>query len=567
MFRKTSKYPNYRSQASIPAPRGWSKEESRDNPGVLIFTPGDLKAGEEFNYAVYPLQMMNGEPVEVWLEKAVKADPIITNKHTKVDIQPKNGNIATAIVTRKSSGVPIIYLYFGVSFDKESGKMLRMRTNKIELSERYKAETKSIMDAALKSAKQEIVASGRGMSIEKTIPVPPNMKPGGKLVEGMYEGSQVRHPYKGESGSIETVCKYRVYLYESGETRMFSFKDALKESSREEKRKFKYDYRNGKLDIEYGSIDNMSNDSSNPEEDYCVYGYDAAGKPFIYASSDRVYAEAITILRYIGPPDRVSPAGEEAAKSAAEEEAKRYKFVVPPGKGVQPEQIAHVLYHIETKTGFEVSSSTEVYLLLKDGTLHDGLPVPPDELDVALSRRKEPEKWGKWRREGKQFLAAWPDRPNHYETLKEVDVALPAKRNETLSGKWGTGSSSGMMITGSSYRLWGVTFKPDGRFEKYERGGSSNGTMAQTLNDVHVYTSYDDEGSTVSASTPGVFVGNNKTKKKGSDRMGTYVFNSYSLTLRFDNGKEKRIPFFFQDAKKESLYFEGSTLSLDKDKK
>jgi hypothetical protein len=557
---------NRNFQASIPAPRGWSKEESQ---GVIIFTPGDLKAGEEYSYAVYPLQMLNGDPVEVWLEKAIKADPLVTNKHTKVDVLPKNGNVAAATVARKSNGVQIAYLYFGFSYDKESGKMFRVRMSNVDLNTRYKNETGQIMDTALKATKTEIIAAGRGMSIEKAIPVPPKMKPGGKLIEGMYEGSQVRHPYKGESGSIELVSKYRIYLYESGELRLFIFKDQLSETSKQEERKFKYDYRNGKLDIEYGSLHDMSNDSSNPEEDYCVYGYDAAGKPFIYASSDRVFAENITILRYIGPPDRVSPSGEEAAKKAAEEEAKRYKFVVPPGKGIQPEQIAHVLYHIESKNDpmSEVSSKTEVYLLLKDGTLHDGFPVPPDEMDVSLSRRKEPEKWGKWRRQGKNFLASWPDRPNHYEPLKDVDIALPARRNETLNGKWGTGSTSGSFVFGSSYRLWGVTFKPDGRFEKYERGGSSNGTMAQTMNDVHIYTSYDDEGSNVSANTPGVFVGNTKTKKKGSDRMGTYVFNGYSLILRFENGKVKRIPFFFQDAKKESLYFEGDTLSLDKDKK
>jgi hypothetical protein len=135
---------NRNSQASIPAPKGWTKEESLGNPGIIIFTPGDLKEGEEFNYTVYPVQ--------VWLEKVVKADPLVANKHTKVNTKRLNKNAAVAVVMRKSNGASIIYLYFANTFDQESGLLRRARANNPEIVTRYEKETGNINEAAMKNA-------------------------------------------------------------------------------------------------------------------------------------------------------------------------------------------------------------------------------------------------------------------------------------------------------------------------------------------------------------------------------------------------------------------------------
>jgi hypothetical protein len=553
MFRKSNRTHCF-FQAGIPAPRGWSKEESRDNPGIVIFTPSDLKAGEEYAIAIYPLQNMNKAEVEVWLEKAVKADPLVANKHTKVDMKPKNSNIAVATVARKSGGVLIAYLYFGMSLDQESGMLVRVRSNNLKINERYSAEETSLTAAAMDIAKKEIIAAGRGMNIEKELPTPPGMTPGGKMLYGIYEGHVVSRDYS--TKEVKDMGMYEIHLYE-GELR------AIGKS--EDTYKYYYDPRTGKFNASYGALRDLANDNDDPREQYCVYGYDAAGKPYLYASKDWGFSRRIATLRYIGPNKRPSEKEEKVAKEAAEAEARRYKFVVPAGKGIQPEQVAHVLYHLNFQTANGFSTSVEIYLLLKDGTIRDDIPVPIDEMDMSLSRRKEPEKWGKWRRQGEKFLVAWPDRPNHYEPLEGVSVAVPAKRNEKLQGTWKATASFGDMTTGVSIHNWAVTFTPDGRFEKSRSGSSGNGTMAQTLNGVYIGTNYDDEGSSVSVSTPNVAGGSSsKSTKKGSDRRGTYSFNGYLVVLRYDNGREERIPFFFQSSGRESIYFEGSSMLKDK---
>ncbi len=203
----------------------------------------------------------------------------------------------------------------------------------------------------------------------------------------------------------------------------------------------------------------------------------------------------------------------------------------------------------------------ETYLLLKDGTLKDGLPVAPDEMDASLSRRREPVKWGRWRKQRTQVLAAWPDRPNHYEALVGT-MAIAGKPGERLSGRYAAGSTTGSSLMGGSYRIWGVTFTPDGRFKKDNRGGSSSGTFGQTMNDFSVDTAYNDEGSVTSFSTPST-VGYARRKTKGSNRAGTYTISGYTLVLHYDNGRVARLPFFFASEKRKQLFFDGDMLSLD----
>jgi hypothetical protein len=142
---------------------------------------------------------------------------------------------------------------------------------------------------------------------------------------------------------------------------------------------------------------------------------------------------------------------------------------------------------------------------------------------------------------------------------------LHGPRGEKLDGTWSSASSRGTALTGMSFYNSGITFTPDGRFEKFSNGSSTNSTMAQTINDTFISTSYDDEGTSVSASTPGVVVAqNSKNGKRGSDRRGTYSFDGYVVTLRYDNGKVQRLPFFFQTNSRSLFYFDDDSMSKDK---
>lgn len=177
--------------------------------------------------------------------------------------------------------------------------------------------------------------------------------------------------------------------------------------------------------------------------------------PNLYA---RYKAQVGSISRAAGERartgERLAAKAEAVKREAALAEARRYKHVLAPGKGVKPDQIAGIVHSPRTD---------DVYLLLRDGTIYHGLPVVPDQMDVALSRRREPRKWGRWRKQQGQYLASWSGAP--FKPLLG-QLALASPPGLRLQGRWGTGSASGDFISGSSYRLWGVTFTKGGRLKK-----------------------------------------------------------------------------------------------------
>jgi len=401
--------------------------------------------------------------------------------------------------------------------------------------------------------KADAESSGRGLALEKLPTTPAGMTPGGKLVPGIYAGNAV---YSDDS---KIRGRYRLYLFASGE---YSMCDADGVEIRDlGAGNYGYDTITGKMNLANYTVYSLYNNRSDPNDQFCLYGHGADGKPYLHAGENRGFSYLTTILRYVGPLDRLSPKQAEAQKAAQETEEKRYKFVTAPGKGVQAAQIAGVLYHLTVKQGDGVSSKSETYLLLKDGTIHDGLPVAPDELDVSLSRRREPEKWGRWRKQGSVYAAAWLDQPNHFEPL-QGEMALPAQRGERLAGRFGTGSTSGSMVFGGGWNLWGVTFSPGDRFLKDRQGGYSSGSLGQTMNGFSADTAYDDEGSSTLAISPGVSV-SASSKKPGGHRGGTYSLSGYTLTLRYEDGRVARLPFFFTSAKRSGIYFEGTNMTHD----
>jgi hypothetical protein len=415
------------------------------------------------------------------------------------------------------------------------------------------------MTSALIAAdKKAAVVAGRGLDLEKLPTTPRGMSPGGELQPGIYAGTQLY--------GDEVSGRYRLYLYANGQYRMFDQEGKQLNSS--VRLGYRYDPRSGKLDLESGLQYKMSNDRQDPDDDLCLYGRDGAGKPYVYSRSDRGFKYATTTLQYAGPLDKPSPEDEEAKKAWAEAEAKRYKLVVPAGQGLKPAQIAGVLLNQEVKqfyngSGLSVSSTYDLYLLLADGTIYNGLPVPPDEMDVPRSRRNEPEKWGRWKRSGSGFVAAWSDAPNQFRPLKG-DLMKPGTKGFKLAGRYGTGETSGSLL-GSSYRLWGVTFTPDGRFQKDNRGGYGSSILAQNSGSPAIFTSHDDEGAVASASGDNFVVSSKTTRKQKGDRSGTYSVDGYVLTLRYDDGRVTRQPFFFEDAGEKSLWFDGALLAFSKD--
>ena len=370
----------------------------------------------------------------------------------------------------------------------------------------------------------------------------------------MYAGNQ----YQGQ----ELRFRFHLYIFPNGEYRLCdqNDQDMRRRYFDEETGTVGYNRNTGQLAVGYMYSMSNSSISINGSGDFCYYGRDPNGKPAIYAQEDKGFSTAVTSLIYIGPAlKRVSKAQEKEAQAAAEAEKNRFKWVTAPGRGVQNAQIAAILCNSQFNGQ---TATTDTYLLLKDGSVYADLPVPPDELDTQKSKQKEPDKWGRWRKGVKgDYLVSWNGAA--YEKLPGFAV-VPAPSQTKLAGRWGTGSSSGMVGMGmSSYALWGVSFNRAGRFRKDRRGGSSS-TFGFGDDATHVNSGYDDNGSFASGSGPN-FVVSSETKRKNPNgaREGDYSLNGWVLTLRYDNGKVARLPFFFLDRTQKSLYFEGNTMSKD----
>ncbi len=544
--------------ANSPASGGW--KTARLAGGVLLMTPQNLANGETFNVAIFPLQSLSGKPIEAWLTEAVASDPFKPGKPAAPAIKAASANIASGTVGYAlSGGASLLGVYTAISMDRETARLIRVLTPPDgKALTRYQEDVKKITNALIQADRKAAVTAGRGVDVEKVPDSPPGMSPGGKLQPGIYAGTQL---YGDEANG-----RYRLYLYPNGQYRMFNAEG--KQINSDVRLGYAYDHRTGKLDLESGMQFDMRNDRFDPNEDLCLYGQDATGKPYVYARSNRGFKYATTTLRYAGPLDKPSPKDEEEKKAWAEAEAKRYKWVVPPGQGLKPSEIAGIVHNqtlnqFYNGSGLSVSSTHDLYLLLTDGTVYNGLPVAPDELDVARSRRQEPEKWGRWKRSGSAFVAAWPDAPNQFKTLKGA-LTKPGAKGTKLVGRFGTGATSGSLL-GGSYRLWGVTFTPEGRFRKDNRGGYGSSLSAQNSGMASINSTYDDEGSATSATGENFVVATSKKNKPGADRSGIYSVDGYTLTLRYDDGRVTRLPFFFEDAKRDALWFEGALLAADTD--
>ncbi len=534
-------------------PSGWKTVAVGKN---VVMTPPDLQPGEFYQIVVFPRTSQGGAAITDFLDAFARKD---VAGRGKVQGQPepasaKSHTVASATrVFVTPQGASRVALYVAVSLDGENVRVVGIVSSGGDLLTRYRAQEAAVSKYVVSKEKADAVASGRGLSVEKLPPTPTGMKPGGKIVPGIYAGNAVTD----NDGKIRD--RLRLYLYASGE---YLLCNSAGEKVRFGDGDYSYDPITGKMSV--GRTFSLNNNRFEPDEEFCLYGHGADGKPYIHASDYRGYGSVVTILRYVGPTDRPSPRQQEASKAAADAEARRYKYVTAPGKGVPASQIAAIVHNQTLKTGAGVSSTDDVYLLLRDGTVHDGLPVPPDTMDISLSRRREPQKWGHWRKSGSKYLVSWPDSANHFAPLAG-ETARPAPPGQHLSGRFGTGETSGSSVFGGSYRLWGVTFTPAGRFLKDSRGGASSGSLGQTMNGTSVDTTYDDDGSYTSAITPSTVVGAGN-KKPAGHRGGTYSLSGYVLTLHYDDGRVARLPFFFTSPKHDQIYFEGANLAFDNGK-
>ncbi|MFC4453658.1 hypothetical protein [Deinococcus sonorensis] len=262
---------------------------------------------------------------------------------------------------------------------------------------------------------------------------------------------------------------------------------------------------------------------------------DGQGRSLIYgqkAFGDR--DGSLTVCRLEGPVQGSSPVAE--AKRAAQAELERFnRYRLKPNAGPSLAQIQGLLHTYEnTYEGINVTGRETTTLLLKDGTAYLNLRWSPHDLDVAASRKGEPQAWTTWRRQGERYELL---QGGHWTPMNGT-LGVPGNRREGLSGRYEFFSAytSGTLMNGATATTRDVyTFTPGGQFT---RSGSSG--VAGTLNNGITMT-------TAAGSGP------------SSGDTGTYVFDGYTLEFRGPDGQTSRTYAFFWDAKHDALMIGGRT--------
>lgn len=203
--------------------------------------------------------------------------------------------------------------------------------------------------------------------------------------------------------------------------------------------------------------------------------------------------------------------------------------VTAPGQGLKPSDIRGIAMHTEYSTGvggmmIVVYNS---YLLLQDGTCYKHCEVSPYDLDVPKSRQSEPDKWGTWKLEGKTLAVTMNKDHETDKWDKNWFWGRPAARNEKITGSYQTISGGGNTALGGGSMIYSssnITFNDKGQFTRLSSGGGS-----------------------YSGSTGSVTAYSNK------DAAGTYLFDGYSLELRYNNGTVIRQCFYFYPDTKDTF--------------
>jgi hypothetical protein len=536
-----------RTALAQTVPAGWRLTPAPEAGVERRYEATSLPAGQYLRVEQTALQPLSGAPIERWLPSAIAADPSPGGAWMSAD-QPTNVVPAMmATITREfrgAAGLRSGRIHLGVAGGEDQARVIRMTFSDVSLlrSPHGKAGQELMTELAKASllsrrgqgaATAPVASSGatqRQRGVNMAAPPRQNgFRAGGAIVPGRYVGDMVN-----DDGKV--IVRYDVTLFANGEYAAPSGDNLLDSTGT-----YEYTPATGRLDID-GKLYNSTYD---PDDDFCLYGRDAAGNAAIYVEDYYGIGTFRALLRRVSDPTRDRPSVVRAARTATEAEAARYKFVTAPGAGVQPSQIEAVYY--EWKQVYEIGGlqfKEDLYLLLRDGTVHDGLPVPPQDLDVAASRRGEPEAWGRWRKVGTTYQFAMHG-DTRFES-KQGYVVQPARAGLALLGRFEGNSHYQIPGGAGSWANFGMLFSAGQRFERFRSGGAG---MTSGSGDMSISTAavYDDDGAAGGVAGATAAGGSSRRFADKGDRRGTYRTDGYALILTFENGTVQRLPFVVEE--------------------
>lgn len=245
------------------------------------------------------------------------------------------------------------------------------------------------------------------------------------------------------------------------------------------------------------------------------------------------------------------------------------RVMTSPGKGLKPAELAAVVLHGKGNYNNGSSWDEDVRFLLRDGSCYRRSEMPPDQLDVAASRKLEPQQWCRWRQSAKGYEVQEQDddgRPAGDWTPLPHRSMPPWAAGTAVDGYFSRSRFDGSLALGGMSSTRGLRLGRDGRFERTHQALGSSGTMAGVLNSTVIGSSSRADGRGSSAATTatvgGVGAATRQQQDDGASRRGRYRFEGYAVVLDYDDGHQERLLSFPTSAGPRGVYVGSGSLTL-----
>ncbi|MES9970096.1 MAG: hypothetical protein ABW092_08685 [Candidatus Thiodiazotropha sp.] len=316
-------------------------------------------------------------------------------------------------------------------------------------------------------------------------------------------------------------------------------------------------YEGGKLDSDRAYVIAMISSADISVLSMLKYGF-AINKVRDNAKQYLSGRASVTALANAGPKQgKNKPAAKP--KQIAKDKPKQIKerIRVAPGEGADIDDIEFVWVYSDIDV---VMGGIEVYthLLFEDGTAYRNCRIPPDELDIEVSKRVQPRKWTEWRKKRGVYQMKNKKKGTWYNLRGGPGIMAP--EGTELSGKFL--NAGGSQYSGSWKKH--IIFHDDGRFEMssfsmQSNSGMGGGNTTPLLTSVH---SSNKHGSSANTNVIGSNVGGGVSSKRkdGSKNKGSYQVNDYTITMLHDNGYSHTELFLYEKRKNEKNIVYGNDL-------
>ena len=564
-------------------PNGWQMEKLNDRE---VYTPSDLKTGEELSVTAFNSQSLNDITPKSWFKQVLaekEGHMAEVLARYQVDEVRKSGIVMFSTLREyKDSGATKRIAYYMV-LARESDAQVKLLsvnlTHDFELLKRYLTAVNEIAANSFTENREASSHTHRpetGSSLESwnrttagntTIYTAPDLKPGEHYAITVYEAEKL------EGKSLRRWLSAQMDRFEShlGTVR---YRGRIKKSSDYDwvSSIHKYTDRSGRVgEMQYFALPLEGKQAQIVQIDY---SNKALLERYPKSIGDAIRKTGYLDYQLAQKEAEERKKAEKERRRAREEALKKARWTAP-NAGLKHNQIEAVTYYMDIRINAYGNAEPDItlYLLLKDGAAYENPTVPPSDFNVQASRKMEPERWSTWRKQSGEYQ------------VKDLETG----KWEKLQGNPMTPGRRGMHLAANLHHLkvWGnlyfgggqsrrtIILSQNGRFETsaFSLQSSGSGASDAGLASVNVSSHKDKDGerSTFSSTVPGgsstsapagAVASNTKKNQGGLDRVGDYTIDGYTIEFRHDSGRVTRKLFFIKDSN--YIFIEDRVYSVKK---